>query len=158
MAAPALATPEGYKIFDHPRVSRSTGGGTGLLFRGTLCVSKLSAGKKSSFEFSKRLVTSCSNRLSVVINYRVPYCAENPLSTNAFFAEFSDNMESIILAAEKLVIVGDFNIHVDVAGDRDASKLQDLFDSLSVPQHAKGTTHIHGHTLDLILTRANCNL
>lgn len=48
MAAPALATPEGYKILDHPRVSRSTGGGTGLLFRDTLCVSKLSSGKKSS--------------------------------------------------------------------------------------------------------------
>ena len=94
----------------------------------------------------------------MVIIYRVPYSAEIPVSTNAFFAEFSDNMESIILAAERLVIVGDFNIHVDVAGDRDASKLQDLFDSLSVPQHAKGTTHIHGHTLDLILTRANCNL
>ena len=45
---PALATPEGYKILDHPRVSRSTGGGTGLLFRDTLCVSKLSSGKKSS--------------------------------------------------------------------------------------------------------------
>ena len=67
-------------------------------------------------------------------------------------------MESIILAAEKLVIVGDFNINVDVAGDRDASKLQDLFDSLSDPHYAKGTTHIHGHTLDLILTRTNCNL
>ena len=53
MAAPALATPEGYKILDHPRVIRSTGGGTGLLFRDTLCVSKLSAGKKSSFEFFK---------------------------------------------------------------------------------------------------------
>ena len=94
----------------------------------------------------------------MVIIYRVPYSAETPVSTNAFFAEFSDNMESIILAAEKLVIVGDFNIHVDEAGDRDASKLQDLFDSLSLQQHAKGTTHIHGHTLDLILTRANCNL
>ena len=88
-------------------------------------MSKLSADKKSSFEFSKWLVTSCSDRLSVVIIYRVPYSAEIPVSTNAFFAEFSDNMESIILAAEKLVIVGDFNIHVDVAGDRDASKLQD---------------------------------
>ena len=139
-------------------MSRSTGGGTGLLFRGTLCVSKLSAGKESSFEFSEWLVTSCSDRLSVVIIYRVPYSAEIPVSTKAFFAEFSDNMESIILAAEKLVIVGDFNIHVDVAGDRDASRPQDLFDSLSVQQHAKGTTHIHGHTLDLILTSTNCKL
>ena len=78
-----------------------------------------------------------------------------PVSTNASLEEVS---ESIILAAEKLVIVGDFNIHVDVAGDRDASKLQDLFVSLSLQQHAKGTTHIHGNTLDLILTRANCNL
>ena len=153
VAARALATHEGYKMLDHPRVSRSTGGGTGLLFRDTLCVSKLSAGEKSSFELSEWLVTSGSYRLRAVIIYRVPYSAVHSVSTNAFFAEFSDYMESIILAPEKLVIMGDFNIHVDVAGDKDASKLQDLFESLGLQQHVKGATHIHGHTLDLIVTR-----
>ena len=68
-------------------------------------------------------------------------------------AELSDYMESIILAPEKLVIMADSNIHVDVAGDRDANKQQDSFQSLGLQQHVKGVTHIHGHTVDLILTR-----
>ena len=81
-------------------------------------MSKLSTGEKSSFEFSEWLVPSGSNRLCVVIIYHVPYSAEHPVSTNLFFAEFSDYMESVILGTEKLVIMGDFNIHVDVAGDK----------------------------------------
>ena len=68
-------------------------------------------------------------------------------------AELSDYMESIILAPEKLVIMADSNIHVDVAGDRDANKQQDSFESLGFQQHVKGATHIHGYTLNLILTR-----
>ena len=52
-----------------------------------------------------------------------------PVSTNAFFAVLSDYMESIILAPEKLVIMADSNIHVDVAGDRDANKQQDSLES-----------------------------
>ena len=52
-----------------------------------------------------------------------------PVSTNAFFAVLSDYMESIILAPENLVIMADSNIHVDVAGDRDANKQQDSFES-----------------------------
>ena len=53
------------------------------------------------------------------------YSAGYPVSTNAFFVELSDHVEFIVLAPEKLVIMADSNIHVDVAGDRDANKQQD---------------------------------
>ena len=41
--------------------------------------------------------------------------------------EFSHFLESIILSAEPLVIVGDFNIHVDDANDPEAAIFLDLF-------------------------------
>ena len=47
------------------------------------------------------------------------------MSTNAFFVKLSDHMESIALVPERPVIMADSNIHVDVAGDRDANKQQD---------------------------------
>ena len=98
--------------------------------------------------------------LRAVIIYRVSYSAGYPLSTNAFFAELSDYMESIVLAPEKLVIMGYSNIHVDVAGDRDASKLDDLFESFGLQQHVKGGySHPWTHTgSDCNALMAICNL
>ena len=71
----------------------------------------------------------------------------------SFFTEFSDYLETIVLCKEQLVVVGDFNIHVDVPNDSDSTKFLDLLESFSLQQHVVGPTHIHGHTLDLVITR-----
>jgi len=44
-------------------------------------------------------------------------------------------MESTILSKEPLIVVGDYNIHVDVPNDTDALKLLDLLESLGLGQH-----------------------
>lgn len=54
-----------------------------------------------------------------------------------------------MLSTEKLLITGDFNIHVESTSDFDACKLHDLFASMGLEQHVKEATHVHGHTLDL---------
>ena len=95
----------------------------------------VASGERTSFEFSEWLVVSGTYRLRVVVIYRVPYSAEHPLSTNVFFIEFTDYMECVIMFTEKVAILGDFNIHVDVPSDVDARKLQDLFDCLGLEQH-----------------------
>ena len=145
--------PEGYKFIDHPRLGRS-GGGTGLVYRDSLGIKKADAGEKESFEFSEWTVTSSSSRnLRVVIVYRPPYSDEHRVSTNVFFTEFSIYLESILLSKEQLLITGDFNIHVDAVDDPDSLKLLDLLESVGLRQHVSQPTHVHGHTLDLIITR-----
>ena len=52
-----------------------------------------------------------------------------------------------------VVIVGDFNIHVDDTTDTGASKLCELLSMYGLLQHVRSTTHLHGHTLDLLITR-----
>ena len=54
---------------------------------------------------------------------------------------------------ELLLICGDLNIHMDVPSDADTIRLKDLLNSMGLVQHVKRPTHIHGHTLDLIITR-----
>ena len=54
-ACRAKITLPGYKLFDHTRSDR-TGGGTALLIRENLHVSRVYAGKRTSFEFSHWLV------------------------------------------------------------------------------------------------------
>ena len=69
------------------------------------------------------------------------------------FLKFFCYTESIVLSKEHLLNAGDFNLHVDMASDIDARKFLDLINSLGLQQHVDKPTHIHLHTLDLIITR-----
>ncbi len=57
-----------------------------------------------------------------------------------------------MLAADKVLIVGDFNIHVDNEEDALRSAFTDILNSIGVRQHRSGNTHCRNHTLDLILS------
>ena len=74
-----------------------------------------------------------------------------PLSV--FLREFSEYLETLILAKEPIAIAGDFNIHVDVVDDPETVKLLDLLDCHGLRQHVHEPTHVDGHTLDPIMTR-----
>ncbi|EDO28159.1 predicted protein, partial [Nematostella vectensis] len=144
--------PDGYRVLDQVRCGRQ-GGGTALIFRDSLTVEKVDGGAKTSFEFSEWLIRLPSQELRVLILYR-PQTDSNgqtiPIGT--FFTELSDYLETIVLCKEQLVVVGDFNIHVDLL-DGDAARFLELLECFSLQQNIAGLTHIHGHTLDLVITR-----
>ena len=68
--------------------------------------------------------------------------------------EFGDLVEQSSTLSGKLVILGDFNVHVDSSRDSESAQLSTLFESFGLVQHVYGSTHISGHTLDLLITRA----
>ncbi len=57
-----------------------------------------------------------------------------------------------MLAVDKVLIVGDFNIHVDNEKDALGSAFTDILNSIGVRQHVSGPTRCRNHTLDLILS------
>ncbi len=69
-----------------------------------------------------------------------------------FIKEFADFLFELVLAADKVLIVGDFNIHVDNEKDALGSAFIDILNSIGVRQHVSGPTHCRNHTLDLILS------
>ena len=150
--------PDGYKFVDFPRV-RCGGGGIGLLYKNNLRVTTIRSGEEDSFEYSELLVeVSSSRKLRVVIVYRPPYSEHHKISIGTFIRQFSNYMESVILSKEHLLVLGDFNIHLDVSDDADAVKFHDLLESLGLEQHVTKSTHIHGHILDLVITRKTENI
>ena len=70
-----------------------------------------------------------------------------------FYSEFSEYLESVVLNTDPVLIVGDFNIHVDCDDNTYSVKLLELFESVGLDQHVHTPTHCSGHTLDLIVTR-----
>ena len=75
------------------------GGGTALLYRDSLHVKKIDAGEKESFEF-----WSGSSNSPLYTVYRPPYSDEHKVPTSTFFSEFADNLESIVLCREQLIL------------------------------------------------------
>ena len=72
--------------------------------------------------------------------------------TATFLNEFANYIEMKVLCREELLLLGDFNTRVDAIDD-DATKFSDLLESLGLVQHVEHATHVHGHTLDLIISR-----
>ena len=61
-------------------------------------------------------------------------------------------LNTSILSSDKLLIIGDFDFHIDVTPNPNNKHSSDLLDAMGLVQHVKQATHIHGHILDLIIT------
>ncbi len=55
-----------------------------------------------------------------------------------------------MLAADTVLIVGDFNIHIDNEKYALGSAFIDILNSIGVRQHVSGPINFRNHTLDLI--------
>ncbi len=58
-----------------------------------------------------------------------------------FIKEFGDFISELVLATDKVLIVGDFNIHVDSEKDALGLAFLDILNSIGVRQHVPGPTH-----------------
>ena len=146
----------GYEFDNYSRQSRATGGGTALQYKSGLSVKRDEAKEVESYEFTDWLITNKNDNYRMLVVYRPPYSPEHPISSGTFFQQFSDHLESLLVDDRKIIIVGDFNFHMDNETDRDAVCFRDLLFRWDLQQHVKFPTHISGHTLDLVITR-NCD-
>jgi hypothetical protein len=75
-----------------------------------------------------------------------------------FFDEFVDFMASQMLSSGTLILLGDFNFHVDNPDNPDASRFLSILDSVGLQQHVAESTHNKDHILDLVITRTGENI
>ena len=70
-----------------------------------------------------------------------------------FFKEFSSLLEEVVVCSEELLIIGDFNFHMDDTADRYAAHFGSLLELFNLKQHVTVPTHRSGHILDLVISR-----
>ena len=76
--------------------------------------------KRGRNKFPNKLINGISflgtiSRLRLVIFYRPLYSAKHAVTTSTFFTEpFTDYLESLVMSSEHLIILGDFNIRMDL--------------------------------------------
>ena len=89
---------------------------------------------------------------TLLVIYRPP--SHKP---NQFIDEFASLLEFLVHSPGLLLIVDDFNIHVDDKSCQLGQSFLSLIDSFDLQQHVSDSSHIGGHTLDLVLSRSSDN-
>ena len=142
--------PDNWAILHVPRKSR--GGDVGFMYSLKFSAKLDTSPSFSSFECQTVLLTAASVTFSFIVIYRVPPTKKNKILKSSFINELGDLLETTSTLSGKLVLLGDFNVHLDKSSEPEAIQLRSLLDSFGMEQHVDGPTHIRGHTLDLVIT------
>jgi hypothetical protein len=122
-------------------------GGVCLLCDASLHAREIPLPVFSSFEVVGAYIHRSGLSAVLVVVYRTGNV------TQAFYDQVSDLLERLATFSASMIVVGDFNIHVDDPTDADANKFADILSCNGLQQHVTSPTHCLGHTLDLFITR-----
>ena len=76
----------------------------------------------------------------------------NQATIQSFFEEFTDWMATKSNEYRNIIVLGDFNIHINNNQDGDANRFKDIMVALGLQQHVSFSMHRYGNTLDHIYT------
>lgn len=136
--------PRDCKFFNTPR-SSGRGGGLVSIFKEKFNCRLISTEEYQTFE-RQLLILDIGSPVAVVVIYRPPKAQKD------FINEFGDFLGGLFSNFDKLLILGDFNIHVCCPENVMSKDFLNLMDSFDLTQLVNGPTHIYGHTIDLVLT------
>ena len=108
--------------------------------------------RKSSFQFATWKLEIRNKVLTVVGIYHPPTKHLVNNSNVIFITEFLDFMGELQLSNKNIVILCDFNLHVNDKSDTDAQQFIDMDEASGMKQLIDFPTHKQGNTLDLINT------
>lgn len=149
--------PAGYECHHVPRQDGRRGGGVAVVYRSSLSLKILHSTSDKEFTHLEHLDCVISGQDSMEVRlctvYRPPSSSKNGLKMCTFLEEWAVLLDQLTIAAHRVIITGDINIHMDDVVHPDTVKFSSVLDSHGFSQHVHGPTHKGGHTLDLVLTR-----
>ena len=139
----------GYKIHHCYRDS-VRGGGVAIIYKPILKVIRVSVAHNSSFESvtAKVRLQDNSHILCSCI-----YRADGNIPV--FLSDFDNFIGDLFLKSDKLLVCGDFNIHLDNISSSDTILFNDIIESYGLQQYVNQPTHKSGHILDVIIASHN---
>ena len=133
---------DGYKL-SHVGRSDKKGGGVLVLCKTSLNPELSSVASFTSFECMNVKLKSLDTVINLAVIYRPPCNHNVPVSMY---------LEIITPSDGKLLVVGDFNFHLDDAKNDHSESFIELLNIFSLRQHVSFSTHSKGHILELIIT------
>ncbi|KAG1935820.1 adhesion G protein-coupled receptor L4 [Pimephales promelas] len=133
-------TPPGYSFIDNPHLDRR-GGGIAVIYRSIISIRPIPV--VSSFEHLAFRLPGSQSLIAAVI-YRPPK------TCSSFLSDFTDFVTQLSSISPSVLLIGDFNIHIDSPEAKFTSDFLDILNCLNLTQHVTSPTHKHGHILDLV--------
>ena len=154
----ALACPQGYCYTERarPRSTQSmnslgTNHGGIVVFHQTSYRVGIDLPNLVTMEALGLRITSGSSTIVLIAIYRTGTI------NDLFFEEFERVIEAAAATNCRVIVVGDFNIHMDVIDDTSAVRFRRVLVSCGLQQHVTVATHNAGHTLDLVISDDLCD-
>ena len=145
-----LIQPPGYSVIHLPRHDRH-GGGVGLIYPDSYKAKRVKCEKFSSFEDQTVSLSCGTEQLVVTCVY-----LNSGVFTQDFSSQFSELLSFLQAESAKHLIVGDFNVHVNI--NTDVSNLKSFLHQFNLIQHVNVPTHTTGNKLDLVISRGDISV
>ena len=139
------------KLANVNRIGRK-GGGIALIYCNNLKVRHLEDANWMSFEYAIWGLQHKGIKMTIIVIYRPPFSTINQPTIQSFFEEFTDWMATKSNEYSNIIVLGDFNIHINNDQDVDANRFKDIMEALGLQQHVSFSTHRCSNTLDHIYT------
>ena len=127
--------------------------GLALICREMYRVVHLGSGHLRSFQFAKWRIVLKHTTLTILAIYHPPYSNQTRATNHDFLDEFTDWVAGYIINDTNIIILGDFNLHVNDTNDDTAMNFIESTQALALQQHVNIPTHTSGNTLDLVFTQ-----
>jgi len=148
------ATPPGYSSRDcprppHPNGEPARGGGVVIFFRSSLRLTQVSLDiSPTTFEAFCQSIATPRGSVTLLTVYRPGSSDPN----DVFFEEFSSVLESLITRNSQLIILGDFNVHLEDLSSSHTKRYLNILSQFGLRQHVSEATHRSGGILDHVIT------
>ena len=140
-----------HQVTNLPRAGR--GGGIAVITGNGINILNNKRQCYVSFEYLDLTLSVGKVSFRLISIYRPPSSVKNESRIGQFISDFSDLIDRIFTSGRKVVLVGDFNIHLEIPSDPQTILFNEILALFTLQQHVNGPTHCCGHTLDLIITR-----
>ena len=113
-------------------------------------------GNQKMFQYAVWKVETHDYSVTCIAIYRPPYSLTNQETVTKFMDEFAVWLASILSSFGNMIVLGDFNIHINDKNDNEAGIFVDNMIALGFNQHVSFPTHKAGNILDIVFTET-CN-
>ena len=86
-------------------------------------------------------VETHGNSVTSIVIYMPPYSSTNQETVTKFLDEFTEWLAKILGSFTNMIVLGDFNIHINDENDNEAGIFEDTITALGFNQHVTFPTH-----------------
>ena len=115
----------------------------------------LDEGQLNTFQYAKWQLVLKHTSITIIAIYHPPHSNLTRVTNGEFLDEFTDWAAESVFTSNNVILVVDFNLHINNPNDDDACNFMETTQALGLHQNITFPTHVSGNTLDLIFSEAN---